>query len=252
MSLKGKIALVTGASRGIGRSAAEALAADGARIWVHYHRDRKAAEATLAALPGGPHDLIQADLADGEALARMAGAVTGGGKRVDVLVNNAGLFEEHPLLALDFDGWRSAWERTLALNLMGPALLSHLIGRAMAAGGGGRIINVSSRGAFRGEPNAPAYGASKAGLTALGQSLAVHLAPHKVFVFTIAPGWVATDMAEPTLSSPAGEAVRAQSPLERVASPEEIAEAIRWLAADAPEYMTGCILDANGASYLRT
>jgi NAD(P)-dependent dehydrogenase (short-subunit alcohol dehydrogenase family) len=122
----------------------------------------------------------------------------------------------------------------------------------MMTRGGGRIVNISSRGAFRGEPDAPAYGASKAGMNALGQSLAQALAPYNVLVFTIAPGWVDTDMATATLNSPAGEAVKAQSPMRRVGTPEEIARIALFCAQDAPAYMTAAILDANGASYLRT
>ena len=118
----------------------------------------------------------------------------------------------------------------------------------MMKNGGGRIINVSSRGAFRGEPNAPAYGASKAGLNALGQSLAQALAPHNIFVGTVAPGWVATDMAQALLDGPQGDEIRNQSPLGRAARPEEIAHAVLYLASDGAQYTTGAILVVNGAS----
>jgi NAD(P)-dependent dehydrogenase (short-subunit alcohol dehydrogenase family) len=118
--------------------------------------------------------------------------------------------------------------------------------------GGGRIVNVSSRGAFRGEPSHPAYGASKAGLNALGQSLAVPLGKHGIAVATVAPGFVETDMAMDRLNSPEGGAIRAQSPFNRVAAPEEIAAAVLWLASPEAEWASGAILDLNGASYLRT
>ncbi len=110
---------------------------------------------------------------------------------------------------------------------------------------------MTSRGAFRGEPRATAYAASKAGLNAFSQSLALHLAPHNIFVTAVAPGWVATDMSQAMLEGPAGEAIRQQSPLNRVANPEEIAHTILFLASEGTEMLTGAILDVNGASYLR-
>jgi NAD(P)-dependent dehydrogenase (short-subunit alcohol dehydrogenase family) len=118
--------------------------------------------------------------------------------------------------------------------------------------GGGRIVNVSSRGAFRGEPEQPAYGASKAGLNALGQSLARALAPVGITVATVAPGFVATDMAARHLDGPRGDAIRAQSPFGRVARPDEVASAVVFLASPEAEWASGAILDLNGASYLRT
>jgi NAD(P)-dependent dehydrogenase (short-subunit alcohol dehydrogenase family) len=122
----------------------------------------------------------------------------------------------------------------------------------IAAGRGGRIVNVSSRGAFRGEPDHPAYGASKAGLNAMGQSLAQALAPHGISVATVAPGFVETDMAAEFLDGPRGDAIRAQSPWGRVARPEEVAAAVLFLASPEAEFVSGAILDLNGASYLRT
>ena len=122
----------------------------------------------------------------------------------------------------------------------------------MLKNNGGRIINISSRGAFRGEPESWAYGASKAGLNSLGQSMAKALAPQNIFVYTIAPGFVSTEMSQKILSSPQGDEIRSQSPFGRVAKPEEIAKIVLFFAGEAPEFMTGCIVDINGASYLRT
>jgi len=244
-------ALITGASRGIGRACAEAFAAAGYRVGIHYRAEAEAAGELLETLPGGPHAVFQADLGDraqADALARSAWDELGG---VGTLVNNAGLYREHPPLASDAEAWDRDWERTLAVNLTGPATLCHRFGRLMAAAGGGRIVNVSSRGASRGEPTAPAYGASKAGLNAMGQSLAKALAPAGVLVFTVAPGWVETDMAASFLATEAGAEVRAQSPLDRVATPEEIAATVLWLGTEAPAFATGAILDVNGASHLR-
>jgi len=122
----------------------------------------------------------------------------------------------------------------------------------MMEAGGGRIVNVSSRGAFRGEPESPAYGASKAGLNALSQSLAQKLAPHNIFVGVVAPGFVETDMAAAHLEGERGQAIRAQSPLNRVAKPEEVAHVVLFLASEGAEFTTGTIIDVNGASYLRS
>jgi 3-oxoacyl-[acyl-carrier protein] reductase len=116
---------------------------------------------------------------------------------------------------------------------------------------GGRIVNVGSRGAFRGEPSHPAYGASKAGLHAFGQSLAIALAPHGITVASVAPGYVATDMTAEELATPVGDAIRAQSPFNRVATPEDVAAAVVYLASPEAAWSSGAVLDLNGASYLR-
>lgn len=252
MRLEGRSVLVTGASRGIGRATAELMAEEGARVAVHYARSREAAEEVLTGLPGDGHFTVPADLGDPTALEPLVDDVFERFGRLDVLVNNAGMFEPHSPTEVSFGNWKAAWERTLAVNLLGPAHLSFLVGRRMIAQGSGRIVNVSSRGAFRGEPDAPAYGASKAGLNALGQSLAKALAPHGVVVCTVAPGWVDTDMAVDSLGGPGAESVRNQSPLGRVATPREIAEVIAFLARPGNESITGCIIDVNGASYLRS
>jgi len=246
------VALVTGASRGIGRAIAQQLAARGVRVAVHYHRNRPAAEATFATLPGAGHVLFGADLIQPEAGEQLLGRVLQALGRIDVLVNNAGIYELHPPDTAGFAAWRKRWESTLAANLTAPAHLSFLAARAMRARGGGRIVNISSRGAFRGEPRAPAYGAAKAGLNAFGQSLAKALAPRRIFVFTLAPGWVDTDMAADHLRGPRRSEILRDIPLGRVATTAEVARAAVWLALDAPESMTGCIVDLNGASYLRT
>ena len=247
-----KRVLVTGASRGIGRAVAERFARDGARVCVHFGHDEDAARAVVESLPGEGHCMSEADLADPHAvreLAKRAVYELGG---IDVLVNNAGVFFEHPVDTMEYDDWQAAWRKTLGVNLLGPANLIHQVVPQMIENGGGRIINVSSRGAFRGEPVSPAYGASKAGLNSLSQSLAVALAKHGIRVFVVAPGFVATDMVKDLLESDAGEDIAAQSPLNRVASPEEVAAVIAWLATPEAEFVTGAIIDVNGASYLRS
>jgi NAD(P)-dependent dehydrogenase (short-subunit alcohol dehydrogenase family) len=252
VELEGHSVLVTGASRGIGRATAKLLAEEGARVAVHYAKNRDLAEEVLEGLPGSGHFTVAADLGDPISIEALSNTVFEQFGRTDVLVNNAGIFEEHAPTQVSFDDWMSAWDRTLAVNLSGPAHLSYLVASRMVEQGGGRIVNVSSRGAFRGEPDAPAYGASKAGLNALGQSMAKALAPHGVVVCTVAPGWVDTDMAADTLSGPGADSVRSQSPLGRVATPREVAEVIAFLARPGNESLTGCIIDVNGASYLRS
>ena len=140
-------------------------------------------------------------------------------------------------------------QQTLTTNLLGPAHLSFCAARSMAQQGGGRIVNISSRGAFRGEPRAPAYAASKAGLNAFSQSLAKALAPRGVYVFVVAPGWVSTPRVARAIQD---RAVLADQPLDRAALPEEVAQVVSFCALDAPPSMTGAILDVNGASYLRS
>ncbi len=247
-----KVALVTGGSRGIGRSIAEMLAESGAKVAVHYNSNLAAGEETLAALEGEGHLLVQAEMGTVAELARMVAEVVGWFGRIDILINNAGIYEDHPIASSSFEHWQRAWQNVIGVNLLGVANLTYLTAQEMIKTGGGRVVNVSSRGAFRGEPTAPAYGASKAGLNAMGQSLAQALAPHNIFVHTVAPGFVETDMADYVLKSPRGEEIRNQSPLKRVAKPEEVARTVLFCASEGTEFLTGCIVDVNGASYLRT
>ena len=252
MDFSGTRVLVTGGTRGIGRAVAEGFAARGARVAVSYLNNHEAARDTLNALPGGPHKSFAGDVADPafcETLVADTVAALGG---LEILVNNAGIFEAHPVDKVSYDEWQTAWARTLSTNLVAAANLSFHAARQMVAAGGGRIVNVSSRGAFRGEPESPAYGASKAGLNALSQSLAQKLAPHGVFVGVVAPGFVETDMAAASLGGEQGDSIRAQSPTGRVARPEEVAYAVLFLASAGAEFSTGTIIDVNGASYLRS
>jgi len=243
--------LITGASRGIGRAVAQRFAADGDRIAVHYGRSVTAAEETRATLEGNGHVLVQAELADAAAVRDMVDAAAAQLGGLDVLVNNAAVNLEHPPLATSYEDWQEAFRRTVEVNLYGAANASWCAVQHMR-GRGGRIVNVSSRGAFRGEPRYPAYGASKAALNALGQSLAVALAPEGIAVATVAPGFIASDMARPVLQGPSGDAIRAQSPFDRVGTVEEVAAAVHFLASPDAVWASGAVLDLNGASYLRT
>ena len=242
--------LVTGASRGIGRAVAGAFAGQGDRVAVHHRRSPGLAGQVLAGLPGDGHTVVQADLADAEAVRRMtdqAHADLGG---LDVLVNNAGIYLPHPVTDVSYQQWQDAWRETLAVNLTGAANVTWCAVQYMKQTGG-RIINVTSRGAYRGEPRHPAYGASKAALNSFGQSMSRALAPFGIAVASVAPGFVETAMARPDLDTARGEEIRAQSPFNRVATTKEIAVAVVYLASPEAEWASGAVLDLNGASYLR-
>ena len=247
-----QVVLVTGGSRGIGKIISQMMAEAGAKVVINYRSNQSAADETLASLTGEGHVAIQADMGNPADLEQMVNQIIKTYGRIDVLVNNAGIFVDHPVLDTEYADWQAAWQDILAVNLMGPANLIYLCGQHMAKQGGGRVVNVSSRGAFRGEPESPAYGASKAGMNAMGQSLAKKMAPHNIFIHTVAPGFVETDMAKEVLEGESGVALRSQSPLKRVAKPEEVALTVMFLAAGGTEFLTGCIVDVNGASYLRT
>ncbi len=248
-------ALVTGGSRGIGAAIAEALAAAGHVVAVHCNTGIARAEAVAAALPGTGHCVVSGDLADPQQAQAIVSTTVGTIGGIDILVNNAAIYDEHPIASTSYADWQSAWRRIIDVNVHGTANLTwcvvdYLLHRAEGPWGA-RIVTIGSRGAFRGEPTAPAYGASKAAVHAMTQSLAVALAPHGIAVAAVAPGFVRTDMAESLLAGPGGEAIRAQSPFHRVAEPAEVAAAVAWLASPAAEWASGAVLDLNGASYLR-
>jgi NAD(P)-dependent dehydrogenase (short-subunit alcohol dehydrogenase family) len=244
--------LVTGGSGGIGAAVARAFADRGDRVAVHYGASAGAAEDVVGSLAGDGHHLVQADMGDAEQVRRAVDSAAEQLGRLDVLVNNAGVFLAHPPLSTSYEDWQATWSRTLATNLTGAANATFCALPHLLAAGGGAVVNVSSRGAFRGEPQCPAYGASKAGLNAFGQSMALALAPHGITVGTVAPGFVRTEMAREVLDGPGGDAVRAQSPFGRVARPEEVAAAVLWLASPEAGFSSGTIIDVNGASYLRS
>lgn len=250
--MSGRRVLVTGSSRGIGAAVARAFAEAGDTVAVHHRDSAGLAEQLVAGLPGTGHLVVQADLAHAAQVARMVAEAAAGLGGLDVLVNNAGIFTAHPPLTTDWVAWQQAWSQTLAVNLTAAAHAVFCAVPHLVAAGGGAVVNVGSRGAFRGEPDCPAYGASKAGLHALGQSLALSLAPHGISVATVAPGFVETDMAAELLAGPTGDAIRAQSPFNRVARADEVAGAVLWLASPEATFSSGAVLDLNGASYLRT
>jgi len=252
INLNNKTALVTGASRGIGKAIAMMFAEAGATIAVHYHNHQNEAEEVVKSLKGQGHFRVKANLADPVQVKEMFDEVLVRAGRINILVNNAGIYEMADAMNLTYDEFQDFYRKTMEINLHGPAHLSYLAAKSMKVYGGGKIINITSRGAFRGEPMSWPYGAAKAGLNSLGQSMAKALAKDNIMVFTIAPGFVETDMSKDILEGPEGNDIKMQSPLNRAAQPEEIARLALFLAGEQTDYMTGCIVDVNGASYLRS
>jgi NAD(P)-dependent dehydrogenase (short-subunit alcohol dehydrogenase family) len=245
--------LISGASRGLGRALAQAFADNGDRVAVHYGSREEEARATLASLKGEGHALVGGDLSDPAGAADVAGRAATALGGLDVLVNNAAVNLPHPLADTSYEEWAALWQRHVSVNLLATANLSHLAARRMIdQGTGGRIVNIGSRGAFRGEPDHPAYGATKAAVHALGQSLAVSLAPYGIAVASVAPGFFETERVAHRLSGDEGAAIRAQSPFGRAGTASEIAAAVLWLASPVAEWASGTVLDLNGASHLRT
>ena len=243
--------LVTGGSRGIGAAIAREFAQAGDRIAIHYVSSKPVAEDVRNSLAGNGHITAQADLGDADAIRKMVDQVAKEFGKIDVLINNAGIFIDHPIEGTTYEEWQEAWKNTIGINLIGAANATWCTLQHMPKNGISRIVNIGSRGAFRGEPLSPAYGASKAAMVAFGQSIAKALAPMHIGVTTLAPGFVETEMAARLLDGPEGDGIRAQSPFNRVAKAEELAKAVYFLASPDSEWASGAVLDFNGASYLR-
>ena len=252
MNFTNKTVLVTGGTRGIGRAIALAFAKRGARVAVLFRSDQVSADKTLAELEGNGHLAFKTDVADADQVEKAVSDVIETFGSLDIVVNNSGIGVNHPLPTTSYEDWQQAWRQTIDANLIGPANICFCVAKYMIGQDGGRIVNITSRGAFRGEPTKAAYGASKAGLNSLSQSLAVALAEYKIFVGAVAPGFVNTELTADILNGPEGQQIKAQSPFNRVAEPEEVAHAVLFLASDGAEFSTGTILDVNGASYLRS
>ncbi|GLZ28472.1 epimerase [Lentzea sp. NBRC 105346] len=247
-------ALVTGGSRGIGAAISTALAGAGHAVAVHCRTGVEQARAVVDALPGTGHTVVTGDVADPVQVKEFVAKAVAELGGIDVLINNAGVYFHHPITS-SYEDWQAAWRRTIDINTHGVAnttwcVVDHLLHRPEGPGGA-KVITVGSRGVFRGEPDAPAYGASKAAVHSMTQSLAIALAPHGIACAGVAPGFVNTEMAVDLLAGPDGGAIRAQSPFGRVAEPEEVASAVAWLATPEAQWASGTIIDLNGASYLR-
>ena len=252
MNFNNKKILITGASRGIGKATALAFAEKGAQVGINFRSNLEEAQKTLAELSGEGHQLFKGDISEKENCQTLIDDFVQVYGELDVLVNNAGISIFHEIDKVDFDHWTSAWENTFKTNLFAAANMTYCAAQAMMKSGGGRIVNVSSRGSFRGEPTKPAYGASKAALNAMTQSLAKKLAPHQIYLGVVAPGFTETEMAAVTLTPAERENLLRESPFQRMAQPNEVAHAILFLASEGAEYSSGTIIDVNGASYLRS
>jgi NAD(P)-dependent dehydrogenase (short-subunit alcohol dehydrogenase family) len=231
--------LITGASRGIGAATYALLKSRGHTVIGHSSR--------------GPDELIAGDLMDPAAPRKIwEAALDRLGGRIDVLINNAGIFECVAEEASD-DDWHASWDRTLRVNLESTADLSRLaVNHYRERGEGGRIVNVASRAAWRGDsPQHWHYAASKGAIVAMTKTIARAYASEGIYAFAVSPGFTVSDMAADYLQSRGGAGIVVDIPLGRVASAEEVAETIRWLATEAPPSATGTNVDVNGASYVR-
>ncbi|MDO8907863.1 MAG: SDR family oxidoreductase [Pseudohongiella sp.] len=246
-----KVALVTGAASGIGRACAISLARSGYQIAANYRSREAETLELLTELGPGEHKAFRADVTNAAQAEVMVGQVARHYGRIDVLVNAAGQFIRQDISAGDFGQWQQDWSQCLHLNLTAPMNLAFLVSKVMIQQQSGKIVNITSRGAFRGEPNAPAYGAAKSGLNSASQSLALALGSQGIHVYAVAPGWTETPTASPRIRAAGWEDVAAQSPLGRIGQPSEIGDLVAYLCSDNTAYLTGAIIDANGASYLR-
>ena len=229
--------LLTGASRGIGAATYELLKSRGHTVVGHSTH--------------GGNDLVAGDLTDPEAPRRIWEEAVARLGTIDALVNNAGIYEGVGVDASDAD-WQAAWMRTLTINLTSAADLCRLAVQHFREHRGGRIVNVASRAAFRGDsPNHWHYAASKSAIVGMTKTIARAYAAENILAFAVAPGFTVSEMTDEYLAGRGGAAIVADIPLGRVTSTDEVAEAIGWLATEAPAAATGSIIDLNGASYVR-
>src|SRR5712691_4845945 len=248
LDLTGKVALITGASRGIGRETAIRLAAGGAKVGVNYHRSRDEALNVVREIGEENAVAIPADVADPAQTEAMTNAVVDRFGRLDILVNNAATFEMNAFDRHDYEAWQRGWHRTFALNVFGAAHAAFLAMRSMRQHGGGKIINVASRAAFRGEMEFADYGASKAALVNLTRSIARACARDNIVASCVAPGFIETEMARIELDAHRDE-ILDQIPLRRVGSVGDVAAVILFLASPMADYLNGVTIDVNGGSW---
>ena len=241
--------LLTGGSRGIGRAAVRALHEAGASVFFTYNRESEQAEALCKEL-GSRVWARQCDVANHAALPELVDAALAKMGSIDVLVNNAAIFAENPFFGTNYDSWRNGWQHTFDVNLFGAANLTFLVLQHMRERKRGKVLNVVSRAAHRGELTFADYGASKAALTNLTKSIARSCSKDGIVAIAIAPGFIETDMAAPDLEE-RGEELAAEVPMGYVGKPEEVASIITFFASDAANYANGATIDVNGGSYVR-
>jgi NAD(P)-dependent dehydrogenase (short-subunit alcohol dehydrogenase family) len=248
IDLTGKVALITGASRGIGRETALRMGEAGARVAVNYNRSEAEANEVVSAIGGDRAFAVRADIADPADVAALIDAVVAKFGRIDILVNNAGWHELNTFDGDDYEAWQRGWQKTFALNLFGAANAAFLAMRSMRKTGGGRIINVASRAAWRGETEFADYGASKAGLVNFTRSIARACAKDNIIASCVTPGFVDTEIARAELERHYDEIV-AQIPLRRVGTVDDVAAVILFLASPMASYLNGVTIDVNGGSW---
>lgn len=249
IDLTGKTVLVTGASRGIGSAIARQMSEAGARVAVHFMRSRERAEALVRAI-GKDAQTFGADLADPKACTRLFDEVIETFGTLDVLVNNAGVAHAIPMHAPE-DEWLEKWNHTIAVNLRAAELLCRLAIRHFRKTGGGRIINVASRAAFRGDTvEYMAYAASKGGMVALTRSIARAFGKDGIRAFVLAPGFTRTDMARDFIETYGEDHALGDIALERLTEPEDIAPMAAFLASGLADHATGATIDLNAGSYV--
>ena len=248
IDLSGKGVLVTGASRGIGKAIARAMAGAGARVAIHYNQNAEAAEDLAKEIAGGAF-CIQGDLADPMACEAIFNVAVEGLGKVDVLVNNAGISIQIPMEA-SIESWFSGWTQTMAVNLMAAELLARLAVGHFQEHAGGRIINIASRAAFRGDQaDYMTYAASKGGMVAMSKSIARAFGKDDIMAFVIAPGFTRTDMAQEFIETYGEEYTTSDLALNRMTEPEDIAPMVVMLASGFADHATGTSIDINAGSY---
>jgi NAD(P)-dependent dehydrogenase (short-subunit alcohol dehydrogenase family) len=250
VTLAGQTILVTGATGAIGQAICTRLAGEGARVVIHYGRNRAAAETLLARIGGGG-TCLPADLSDPAAATALFAAAVQAEGRITGLVNNAGIRSEVPVTA-DLDTWQAAWNHEMRVNFLAAVDLTRAAILQFRTQGGGRIVNMASRAGQRGyASDAMAYGASKAALINLTKSVAQSHGPEGITALAIAPGWVRTDMAEAFIARHGEAAALTGIPIGRMATPDEVAELVAFTFRPSQASLNGAVLDMNGGSYLR-
>src|SRR5205085_565496 len=248
LDLSNKIALVTGASRGIGRTTAMRMAEAGARVAVNYNRSEAEANDIVREIGDDRAFAVRANVADPNDVKSMIDAVVDRCGRIDILVNNAATFDMNRFEDDDYEAWQQGWKQTFDLNVFGAANAAYLAMHSMRRNGGGKIINVSSRAAFRGETEFADYAASKAALVNLTRSIARACAKDNIVASCVTPGFILTEMAKPELDAHYEEIVN-QIPLRRVGSVDDVASVILFLASPMADYLNGVTIDVNGGSW---